>query len=541
MHHLQERFALRALAVLAGLLLVVSFAGCACGPKCPAPDDAPAVALAASAPAAVPPPPPVRGEGPWNLTLFHINDTHTAFMPEPATWRDDHAPAGGIVALASHLEEQRRGAAASLLLDAGDFMTGNPVGEIEVDGVPGGGWIDMLNLLGIDAGTIGNHDFDQGRDNARRLAARAAWPIMALDLRDERGELVFAQEPVIFERGGLRVGVIGVTCSELFEVTADVRVAGLRLDDQRAVIRRWIAELDPKTDLLVLLTHDGLDVDQELARDLAGSGLDVIVGGHSHSRTREPRLVGGILVVQAGSHAKNLGRLDLRVADDRIVAYDGRLVEVLAEGRRADAALEALAESYAARVDAAFGQVIGRLARDWRRDGRGESNVGSWICDRLREAAGADVALLNSGTLRRDFLAGPVTLLDVHSLVPFNNTLETFRIDGAGLRGIVLANARTAEVGGEGILQVSGLRYAYAWADSTPEVLDLTVGGEPLDPARVYTVACPDFVVQKARIYMDMDPPASSYAGMTITDAIADAVRKAGVIDATTDGRITRR
>ncbi|MBK7702421.1 MAG: hypothetical protein IPI34_05730 [bacterium] len=93
MHHLQERFALRALAVFAGLLLAVSFAGCACGPKCPAPDDAPAVAPAV-APAAVPPPPPVRGEGPWNLTIFHINDTHTAFMPEPATWRDDHAPAG---------------------------------------------------------------------------------------------------------------------------------------------------------------------------------------------------------------------------------------------------------------------------------------------------------------------------------------------------------------------------------------------------------------------------------------------------------------
>ena len=88
----------------------------------------------------------------------------------------------------------------------------------------------------------------------------------------------------MLERGGLKIGMIGVTCADLYNVCADVRVAGLELDDQEKVVRRWIRELDPKTDLLVLITHDGVDRDTELARDLAGSGLDVIVGGHSHTR-----------------------------------------------------------------------------------------------------------------------------------------------------------------------------------------------------------------------------------------------------------------
>lgn len=519
---------------LAALLAV---AGCASCPSC----EAYKQSSAARAASALAVPAPVPGFGPWNLTIFHVNDTHTAFLPEPATWRDDHAPVGGIVALASHLAEQRAAAGPSVLFDAGDFMTGNPIGEIDVDGVRGGGWIDMLNTLGIDAGVIGNHDFDQGRENARKLAARANWPVMALDLRNEKGELELPDGPVVLERGGLKIGVIGVTCSDLFDVCADVRVAGLRLDDQEEVVRRWIRELDPKTDLLVLITHDGIERDTELARDLAGSGLDVIVGGHSHTRLKSPRLVGGILIVQAGSKTTDLGRLDLRVADDRVVSYDGRLITTYAAGRHADPSLEALVATYSARVDSEYGRVIGELATPWQRSGREESNVGDWVCDALRAAADADVALLNSGTLRKSFTAGPLTLLDVYALLPFSNTLVTFDADGATLRRIVEANARGAVSGVHGILQVAGLRYAFSEVDGGAKVEEIAVNGEPLDDARVYKVACPDFVAQKARVYMDMDPPATSYAGTTITDAVADAVRAAGTIAATTDGRITRR
>ena len=108
-----------------------------------------------------------------------------------------------------------------------------------------------------------------------------------------------------------------------------------------------------------------------------------------------------------------------------------------------------------------YGRVIGRLDGPWMRSSREESNVGDWVCDALRDAAGADVALLNSGTLRKSFLAGPLTLLDVYALLPFSNTLVTFAADGATLRRIVEANARGAEAGDHGILQVSGLRYVY--------------------------------------------------------------------------------
>ena len=490
---------------------------------------------------APPPPPPVPGDGPWNLTVFHVNDSHCTFLPEPATWRDDRAPVGGVVALAAHLTEQRRDAAPSLLLDGGDFMTGNPFGEMMDDGIRGAAWIDMLNLLGFDAGVIGNHEFDLGRANIRALAARADFPLMALDLRNEKGDLEFPAEPLLLERGDLRVGVMGVSCQGLFEVCAEPRVKGLRLDDQAETARRWAAELDPRTDLLVLITHNGANTDTTLARALNGSGIDLIVGGHSHTRLNRPVRIGEILVVQAGSKMKNLGRLDLQVSGDRIVEYDGRLITLMAEGRTAAPELEAAVAAATARVDAEYGRVIGELAVNWRRSSRQESNVGDWICDALRAAADADVALLNSGTIRTNFPPGPLTLLDIHTMLPFSNMLVTFETDGAGLMHIARVNAMAAESGEHGILQVAGLRYVYTGDEAGVEIIEATVDGQPIDPERVYTVACPDYVAMQSAVYLDMARPETRIAGGSITDAVIEAIEKAGTIEAAEGGRITRQ
>jgi len=479
-------------------------------------------------------------ENPWNLTVFHINDMHCAFLPEPAHWRDDRALTGGVAALAAHLEEQRATAPAALFFDAGDFMTGNPFCEMEDDGVRGAAWMDMINLLGLDAGVLGNHEFDLGRENTRRLAARADYPLMALDLRDVAGALEYPTDPVVLERGGLRVGVIGVTCRTLFEYASADLARQLRLADQVETARRWAAELDPGTDLLVLITHNGIDGDLALARDLAGSGVDLIVGGHSHTRLNDPEVVGDILVVQAGSKLKNLGRLDLRVEDDRIAAYDGRLIPLLVGDRRAPPEIEAAVAAAAARVDAEYGRVIGELAGTWRRDGRAECDVGNWICDVLRTAAGADVALLNTGTLRTNLEPGPVTLLDVMSLLPFDNQLETFEIDGRTLARIARVNAQAAVDREHGIMQVSGLRYVYAVEAGAARIVEAAVDGQPIAPDRVYTVACPDFLVTQAETYMDMAPPVTTPAGGTITGIVIDAIEQAGTIGEAPGGRIVR-
>jgi 2',3'-cyclic-nucleotide 2'-phosphodiesterase (5'-nucleotidase family) len=475
----------------------------------------------------------------WNLTLLHTNDMHAAFVPERATWRNDRAYVGGIAALQSHIDEQREASVASFLLDAGDFMTGNPICEIETDGIKGAGWIDMMSQLGYDASVIGNHEFDIGRENAKALEQRANFPLMALDVYNEEGELEFPDQPVVIERGGVKIGIIGVSCSGLIDVVADIRIKGISLVDQAPLIREWATKLDSKTDLLVVLSHNGLDGDRELAENLEGSGIDLIVGGHSHTRLYEPVKIGDIIIVQAGAKTQNLGRLDMVVGDDRIVYYKEQLIQVLSDGRTGRPEMEKLVAYYSEAVESEYGKVIGQLTGDWKRSRKRESNVGNWLTDQLRLAANADIGLLNSGTIRKNMMAGPITLMDIVAMLPFSNTLEMFEADANMVRKIVQENAQAAVDGRHGILQISGLAYQFAIVDEKAVIKSITILGEPLINDKIYTVACPDYVVSKSEVYFGSDSPSSKYTGFEITEVIIDAIKAAGTINPSRDGRMS--
>jgi len=482
---------------------------------------------------------PREGEGPWNLTIFHTNDMHAAFLPQPASWREDRAEVGGLIALAWHLDDQRKDITASILLDAGDFMTGNPICEIEVDGVRGAGFLDMLNLVGFDASVVGNHEFDLGRKNARALAARARFPLLAADILNEAGDLEFDQAFVVLERGDLRIGIMGISCNELFRLTTKSRTGGLSLRSQVTVVRDMIQQLDPETDLLVLITHNGVSGDEALATQLAGSGLDVIVGGHSHTRLNKPVLVDDIIIVQAGSKLQNLGRLDLQVADDRVVSYQGRLVPLLAAGTSASAELTHLVEEYRRRIDDEFGRVIGQLQQGWHRATHRESNIGNWIADRMRERAQCQIAFMNAGGIRKDLPPGPITLLDMHEILPFANSIVRFELDGAQLMTVLEENARAATTKAHGILQVSGLRYSYRAVGDHVELTEVEVGGQRLRKDRVYQIAAPDYVVAMADVYMNLQPsPAAIDLEVRLADAMIAAIQADMVVNAEVEDRI---
>jgi 5'-nucleotidase / UDP-sugar diphosphatase len=474
---------------------------------------------------------PVASDGPFQVTLFHTNDIHGSFLPEAASWRPDKAPVGGFVALARHVAAERRTAAgATLLLDAGDFMTGDPVTDLAPDGVAGVAMAEFMNLVGYDAGVVGNHEFDAGRANIEKLVGKFEYPVLAADLADAKGRPIFRAAPVILDRGGLRIAVLGVSCAEIRDVCPPSRLPGVTLLDQITVLKDQLAGLTARTDLQVLISHSGIDRDQELARNLAAAGLDVIVGGHSHTRLTEPKLVAGVLVVQAGSNLKNLGRLDLAVAHGAVTGYRGSLIELTAtdDDSAGPAALVAAVNRYRQIVETKYGERIGELAVAWHRDSRGESNLGSWICDAMLARAGADVALLNSGGIRRDVQPGPVTLLDIHQMLPFANSLVVVDLTGAQLRQIALANAQAAVKDSYGILQVAGLAYAYRERAGAAELAEITVAGQPLEDDRTYSVAMLDYVAVMSHVYLaDLKLPPYREVGAILCDVVVDAVRAA--------------
>ena len=482
---------------------------------------------------------PALGAGPWNLTLFHTNDTHSYFLPRPAVWRDDGKMVGGVIPLAWHLKDQRKTATADLFLDAGDFMTGNPVCNLEEDGVPGVAVARMMTQLGYDAGVIGNHEFDVGRENIAALVPYFGFPLFAGDIVDEEGRPVFRREPVIMEKDGLKIGIMGFSCNGMEEVVAPSRFSGLAMTDQAELARKLVEDIDHKTDLLILITHNGVDGDKELAKQLEGSGIDIIVGGHSHSRLKQPVLEGGILIVQAGSKMTNLGRLDLKVEDDRVVEYSGRLIDLWSDGTHADPELTKLVQGYEHQVMAEFGQTIGTAAQKLKK-GRGESNLGNWLADVMRETGDADVGLLNSGGIRKAINAGPVTALDIHEMLPFANAVVTAELTDRQLAAVVQQNADAAVGGKHGILQVSGISYTYRSAPGgeTAELLEILVGGKPLAPGGVYKVAMPDFVAMMAHVYLNIEMPPVEDLGVTMAAAAIASIEKSGTITAKIEGRI---
>jgi len=480
-------------------------------------------------------PQPAAG-GPFSLTIFHTNDIHGAFATAPP--RGQAPRLGGFVPLAGHLARERADAGPSLLVDAGDVMTGNPLCELEIHGLRGGALVELMAAVGYDAGTVGNHEFDVGRAAAQALVREFPYPIIAADLVDQvDGRPLFPTGPLEFERSGLRIGLMGVSCAGLVDVCTPGRLAGAVSRDQEARLREQLGDLVEHTDVQVLISHNGVERDRALARALAGDGLDVIVGGHSHTRLAEPLLESGVIIVQAGSNLRHLGRLDLRLAEGRVTHYRGRLIALTPDvAGDAPLALQRLCAEYERRVGEVYGREIGRLATELRNDSRREGLLGDWLCDVLRQHARADVCLVNSGGIRKNLGAGPVTLLDIHEVFPFGNTLVVHSMSGASLREIIAANAAAAANWSYGILQVSGVAYRHRGE----EVLEISVGGEPLDDTAVYEVAMPDFVSGMGRTYLagaDLGPVRET--GETLTDIVIAAVERAkGPIRAPEPGRI---
>jgi len=482
---------------------------------------------------------PQLGDGPWNLTIFHTNDSHSHFFPRAAVWREDGKMVGGIVPLAHHLSLERRTTEASILLDAGDIMTGNPICEFEENGVRGAAIANMMSLLEYDAGVLGNHEFDTGRDNLAKLVKLFHYPLLAADIVNDQGQPVFRRRPVIIERGGLRIGIMGTSTAEMEEVVAPTRFSGLHMTPQAPLLRSQLAELVPVTDIQILLSHNGHDGDQRLAEELAGSGLDVIVGGHSHRRLKKPLMAGGILIVPAGSKMTNLGRLDLQVEDGRVVSYNGKLVDLWAAGASAHPDLVAVVGDYKMQVDNLYGSVIGTLETDWRKS-RQENNLGNWLCDVIREHAKADVAFFNSGGIRSSVKAGPITALDMHKVLPFANLLVSTKISGSQLRAILQQNADAAITGEHGILQVSGVRYVFRKSTNGEgaDLVEAFVGGEPIVDESRYTMALPDYVAMMADVYLNIDVPPVVDEEVTLTNVAIAAIKKAGSVSSKVEGRI---
>ncbi len=405
------------------------------------------------------------------VVIFHFNDVHGKI--------DNFAKVAAIVG-----QERRKGGAVYLFC-AGDNFTGNPI--IDQYEPPGEPMLELLNSLGVDLLTPGNHEFDIGLENLKRFAARTRFPFISANIQNGPGGFPQLKPFVVLEtKSGIRIAVFGVIQIEPgsgLPSTHPDKVQGLRFSDplQKALEMR---KLRRGNHVLLGLTHLGFDQDQDLAKQMPE--LDVIIGGHSHTRVDPAETVNGVLVAQAGSDNRYLGRVELRLRGGRVVEKKGELIE-LKERREEDPEVKAMITRF--NQNPAFERVIAEAP--FAIEGR--DALGSLMTDAMRWAHGLDIAFQNEGGIRLSRLSEKITLKDVYTLDPFGNQVVEIAMTAEEVRGLIRDSFQKA---GNIDLQVSGLTYVVR-TDGERRIREILLrgpDGQPLPEGRTYRVGLSSYV-----------------------------------------------
>lgn len=450
------------------------------------------------------------------IVLLHTNDVHGNIRPLKAVWVDTaHPPLiGGSASLAGFVRtwrdsDARRPDLAVRLLDAGDIYQGTPEGNES----KGRLMVEVMNRIGYDYAAVGNHDLDNGVENLKTLVQSAKFPWMAENLRDAGtgARLAFLSGPHIEKILGIDVGFFGITTEDMAKVTLlDTSIAFVEPELEAAV--RTARELRAKgAEYVVMISHSGVSHDSVLAsllgmeRDPATGRplVDLIVGGHSHTRLEKPLEIKGVRVVQTGAKGTAVGEIHLRwdVVKGRKVGFEYRLVDLYNDSFPPDPEMKRFLAPILARFDSEMGVVVGR-ARDVieRSFAHGSSPLGNLITDLMRKASGAEIAFQNKGGIRAEIPAGEVRRRDLYAVSPFGNTVVLFKMPGSLVRRIV---AKSLD-GGYTPLEISGIIVYYdssrpAW----DRLVNVFVGKEPLDDDRIYTVATNSFLAGGGDAYTE--------------------------------------
>jgi 5'-nucleotidase/UDP-sugar diphosphatase len=427
------------------------------------------------------------------IVIFHSNDVHGKI--------DNFAKVAAII------ENERKLCENVYYFCAGDNFTGNPI--IDQYDPPGEPVLELYNRLGLDVLCPGNHEFDFGLDDLKKFAARARFPFVCANI--QAGDLLPLLRPsvVLRTRGGVRIAVFGLIQIEPgngLPSTNPDKVRGLVFSDplQKA---REMSGLRAGNPVLLALTHIGYEDDLHLAQQMPE--LDVIIGGHSHTRVDPAETVNGVLVAQAGSDNRYLGRVELLVRNGRVVAKKGWLID-LGGPMSEDAGIKAMIARF--NQNPAFDKVVVEAPLEIT----GKDALGSLMTDAMRTVHGLDIAFQNGGGIRVNRLRKEITLKDIYTLDPFGNQVVQIAMTAAEIRGLVRSSF---EKGHSIDLQVSGISYLVRSdaAGHVREILLRNPDGTPLAENRIFQVGVSSYVAS-AYGFPHADP------GRSLQSTTADAL-----------------
>ena len=450
------------------------------------------------------------------LTIFYTGDTHGVYQAKPL--KESNAFQGGYLVLEETLQRERALAPRSVYLDSGDQQTGTIFASLVENGIHGGAVVEVFNRLGLDASTFGNHEFDFSYTNTRDLAKAARYPMLSANLLDKATRQSVGRAPyTIIERDGLRIGVLGTTLEILPEKVRAENTRSVRILPPKDAIAQYLDEVDAATDLIVVLTHQGLEADSLLAMSL-DDRVDLIIGGHDHIAWEQPRKINGIWLLYSGSHLRWLGKASLDVENDRVRSLSNSLLPLISATEVFSTPLSEYISAKLAVIQGEMSKVVGTLTEDWMPDKYVSTAVSRWLASALKEEYQAiykpDLAIINNGGIRKHLVPGSVTRGDLQEMLPFTNTVVVFSCYGRDLLKLDDLNARHSISQPHDICEVGGLTWdveileagVYESPDPIIQHDSFRVNGAALDPDRVYRVISHDYVAGQWDKYLGFEP-----------------------------------
>ncbi|MGR3662725.1 MAG: bifunctional metallophosphatase/5'-nucleotidase [Paracoccaceae bacterium] len=501
----------------------------------------------------------------YSLTILHTNDFHARFEPiskyDAGCGEEDNAEGkcfGGSARLVTAIEAARARSNNSILVDGGDQFQGT----LFYTYYKGALAAEMMNKMGYDAMTVGNHEFDDGPEVLRGFMDAVDFPVL-MSNADVSAEPLLAgalQKSIIIKRGGELIGLIGLTPQDTDELASPGD--NVVFSDPVAAVQ---AEVDMLTaagaNIIIVLSHSGFGVDQRIAMET--KGVDVIVGGHSNtflSNTSDrasgpyPMMIGLTAIVQAYAYGKYLGELNLTFDDGgkiigmvgEPIVLDGDVVEDSTTKARI-AEMAAPLEEIRNKVVAETAEAIGG-ERDVCR--AMECEMGNLVADAMLDRVkdqGIQIAIANSGGLRSSIDVGEVTMGEVLLVLPFQNTLSTFQVTGATVLAALENGVSQHEEGAGRFPQVAGMKFTFDVSQPAgSRISDVMVaegdGFVPIDVDAVYGLVSNNYVRGGGDGYKMFRSAMNVYDfGPDLADVTAEFMAANGPYTPYLDGRITAK
>ncbi|MFP4496753.1 MAG: bifunctional metallophosphatase/5'-nucleotidase [Vulcanimicrobiota bacterium] len=476
------------------------------------------------------------------ITLLHTNDLH-GHLEAFAGKKPKDSQVGGLPSLSTKIEQERsKNKENTLVVDSGDISTGSPVSDY-FHALP---IVEAMNQIGYDAMAVGNHDIDEGVAHLKGITEKARFPILSANLTDKTPDrkLEGVQPYIIKKVGGFNVGILGLTTTEAMSMLSPEDRSQVELTAACKAVEQNLPEMKKNgADLVLLLSHLGIDQDRKLAETL--KGIDLIIGGHSHTEINKLEKVGDTYITQSGCFGKNLGRVDLEVVREkgkpRIKKAQGKLISIKPSKTPPDKNVQGIIQKYSQKLGPILNRKIGKAMVDLSQPDyhhhKSESPLANFVSDSLRKKCRTDISLITTSSLRSNIPKGNIKMGQLHQVFPWTNKVTRLKMKGRDIKQVM-----EEAIGGPAHgMAISGFNARIDTSQPQGQkVIDMkTSDGKPFDLDKEYTVATRDWLADgNAGLGGFKNAIHREETSEMIRDVIIDAIEKKGNITARLDGRL---